>query len=115
MAFSTRVATMPHDVAVPECSSDRRDLAGENNRKRLLVALEFRHRAPACGAKRHRHPTRTIPFPLPNRTELLDSEEGIRASPYSGNVPPEYVAAPCIDLQQFQITPTCSPEVPECA
>ena len=75
MAFSTRVATMPHVVAVPECSPDDRDATGENNRKRLLVALELRHRALTCGAREHRLPTRTILFPLSNRIVLPASGE----------------------------------------
>jgi hypothetical protein len=70
MAFSTRVATMPHDVAVPEYSADYRRSIGEGNRSRLLVALELRHRALFCGAVHRRHPTRIIPFPRSERIAL---------------------------------------------
>ena len=113
MAFSTRVATMPHVVAVPECSSGDRDAAGENNRKRLLVALELRHRALTCGARHHRLPTRTIPFPLSNRTALPPPGEefarpGIR-------VAHGWSAQSLDDFEAGKDYPTCFPEVLECA
>ena len=85
MAFSTRVATMPHDVAVPEDSADVCSLIGVNNRERLLAALELRHRALACGAKHHRHPTRSIPFPLSGRTPLPAHRKTVRAYWQSGD------------------------------
>src|SRR6476661_3151674 len=114
MAFSTRVATMPHVVAVPECSPDDRDSIGENNRKRLLVALELRHRAPTCGARRHRLPTRTILFPLSNRTVLPDSREEF-VHPGKPVVRRWSAQSPHDDLQAEKSHPTCFPEVLECA
>ena len=84
MAFSTRVATMPHDVAVPEYTADSRRSVGEDNRSRLLVALEVRHRALFCGAARRRHPTRTIPFARSERIALPQDGEVLRALRQSG-------------------------------
>ena len=114
MAFSTRVATMPHVVAVPECSPDDRDSAGENNRKRLLVALELRHRALTCGARQHRLPTRTILFPLSDRIVLPASgEEFIRSGEWA--VRSSIAQRRLADLQEGKGHPTCFPEVLECA
>jgi hypothetical protein len=114
MAFSTRVATMPHVVAVPECSPKNPDSIGENNRKRLLVALELRHRALACGAREHRIPTRTMPFPLSNRIVLPGVREELvhSSSPAAGRWGEQW---PYEDLQSEKGHPTCFPEVLECA
>jgi hypothetical protein len=104
---------MPHDVAVPEYSPDLRDSIGEKNRKTLPVALELRHRALTCGAEQHRHPTRTIPFPLSDRTVLPFTRERIRA-PGSPAAPAGVRICFTIDLRQGEVTHVF-PEVLECA
>jgi hypothetical protein len=106
---------MSHDVAVPEYSADHRLSIGENSRKTLLIALELRHRAPSCGAKQHRHPTRTIPFPVLERTTLPQGKgDFVR----SGNPAVIGRLRSCFMLtlgRPGEIPPTCLLEVLECA